>query len=1029
MLPPGPVTDANAVVAAPATRDELRRLTIMFSDLVGSTSLSGRLDPETYRAVLGAYKDTCRRVIEDDFDGHLVHTRGDGMLAVFGYPTAHEDDALRAVKAGLAIHRELATVSADVRKRSGEDLSARIGVHRGLVYLERENEELYGLAVNIAARVQEAAAPGTVAITDEVRSLVGDSIVTTPLAETEMKGVEHAPTLHQAIEEHARAPRTGRRWPSPLVGRDVELAALRARLAEATGAPKPLATLVVGDGGVGKSRLVGAFLDELPRATTVVELSGSPFHRRQGLQPIRELLWDWAEVRRDRAPAAQLAALRDHLADRGLDHLLPLLAPVADIGPEAGYTPAEVELGRLQTLIADAVHETLASRFAEGGVLLVEDLHWLDEATRTVVARLVGSGPAGVLVIVTSRDRRSLGAAAELLEIEPLSAQRCVELAHHHDPELDADAAAQVAQRSDGIPLFVEELVRARGEAAADPGHAVVPAALYESLYARLNALGDARLVASAAATIGRTVHLDLLARVSGVAAEDLDRAVTSLMDGHVLEVDHGDGRAVRFRHELVRLVAYELEPPSGRQQFHAVAARALADGDVADGADWSVIAGHHRRSGELESAASALQRAADDARRRGSLEEARMHFDRAIEWLADATDGIDRDRLEVRLRLARAFIAVSTEGFGSEHAALDFVRSLELCIDRPESAELYQALIATWGHWINFSDLDRAWDTSTALRPLSMGNRLHMLPTNEAGFGMIELYRGNFPEAARRLGDAVARIPDVGVDDDTVPDAWTMAADPISAMYALNAVARAWVGDLRGSAAQHDAARRRCADLPFPMGPFTDAYVLLVGSMARAHTGDIDGARECVLEAHRIADERGFDAWLFWATILRTTYDASLADPDQVAGLIAQAAMSADMLHAMGVRLFSAAMRGVMALVALGADDHTTARAMTDDALRLAEDTGSVMFVTETLRVRALTGPEDEVETGLVATLDRAEAEGAVISAVRIATDLVSRGGSAHRARLQAALSRVLTDSERGAPVLVDARAVLAAT
>jgi hypothetical protein len=274
-----------------------------------------------------------------------------------------------------------------------------------------------------------------------------------------------------------------------------------------------------------------------------------------------------------------------------------------------------------------------------------------------------------------------------------------------------------------------------------------------------------------------------------------------------------------------------------------------------------------------------------------------------------------------------------------------------------------------------------------------------------------------------------VARIPDVGVDDSTVPDAWSMAADPIAAMYAFNGVARAWTGDLRGSVDQHAAARRRCAALPFPMGPFTDAYVLLVGSMASAHTGDIDGARECVLEAHRIAEERGFDAWLFWATILRTTYDASLAEPDQVAGLIAQAAMSADMLHAMGVRLFSSAMRGVMALIALGADDPVTARTMAEDSLRLAEDTGSRLFVIETLRVQALAGPEDEVEAGLVAALGRAEEEGSVISAVRIATDLVSLGGPAHRTRLESALSRVVTDTDRGAPVLADARAVLAAS
>ena len=1033
VLPPGPVSDASTAVHGDRpTRDELRRLTIMFSDLVGSTSLSGRLDPETYRTVLGKYKETCRRVIEDDFDGHLVHTRGDGMLAVFGYPTAHEDDALRAVTAGLTIHRELATVSAEVRERSGEDLAARIGVHRGLVYLERDTEELYGLAVNIAARVQEAAAPGTVAITDEVRTLVGDAIVTAPLEAATMKGVEHAPVLHQAVEEHARGPRTGRRWPSPLVGREDELDALRARAAEAAASPRPLATVLVGDAGVGKSRLVGAILDELPRSATVVDLAGSPLHRHQGLQPIRELLWEWAEVRRDRPAAVQLAALRDHLAGRCLEPLLPLLAPVAGIGPEAGYAPVEVDPGRLDALVRDAVHDVLADWFSEpGGVLVVEDLQWLDAATRAAVAGLVSSGPPGLFVLVTSRDTASFGAAAEQVVLEPLSAERCLELVHHHDPGLLLDVAHEVVRRSDGIPLFLEELVRAGGEVldgeAAPDAMGLIPSALYEPLYARLNALDDARLVASAAATIGRTVHLDLLAHVSGVPADELDRAVTALMDSHVLERDHGDGRAVRFRHELVRLVAYELEPPSGRQRFHAAAARALSAGEVADGTDWTVIAGHHLRSGEPRSAAAALQHAADDARRRGSLEEARAHFDRALEWLGGGTGGIEQDQLEVRLRLARAFLAVSAEGFSSEHAARDFLHSLELCIDRPASAELYQALIATWGHWINRADLQRAWDTSTALRPLSMGNRLHMLPTNEAGFGMIELYRSNLPEAARRLGDAVAAIPEVGVDDTSVPDAWTMAIDPISAMHGVNGLVRAWIGDLQGAVDQHEAARRRCAGLPFPMGPFTDAYLLLLHSMACVHAGDLPAARGCAAESQRISEERGFDAWLFWASILRTTYDASVAEPEQVPVLVAQAAMSADMLHAMGVRLFSAAMRSALALASLQGGDRSGALAMGDAARHLADETGVTLSVTETRRVQALAGPEDEVEAALLATLHRAESEGAVISAIRIATDLVRIDGSAHRSRLEAALARVLSDTVAGAPVLAEARAALA--
>jgi class 3 adenylate cyclase/tetratricopeptide (TPR) repeat protein len=1034
VLPPGPVAEGTAAIA-PASRDELRRLTIMFSDLVGSTSLSGRLDPETYRTVLSTYKDTCRRVIAD-LDGHLVHTRGDGMLAVFGYPTAHEDDALRAVKAGLAIHRELAIASEEVHEQVGAHLTARIGVHRGLTYLERDTDELYGLAVNIAARVQEAAAPGTVAITEEVRRLVGDAVITSPLGTTEMKGVERAPALHRAIEERAGA-RAGRRWPSPLVGRDAELEELRARHATATASDAPTAVLLVGDPGVGKSRLIGAFLDELPRATTVLELRGSPFHRRQGLQPVRELLWDLAELRGDRSPAEQLATLRAHLDERGLAHLLPLLAPVAGLEPEAGYQPVEVEPARLQGLIADAVHELLASSFPQGGVLVVEDVHWLDDASRAAIARLVSSGPAGLLVLLASRQPRALGVAVDVVELPPLGADGCLALVRHHAPDLAEPEARQVVERSDGIPLFVEELVRA---GAADPGPAdrregadeelPIPSTLYEPLYARLSALDDARVVASAAATIGRTVHLDLLARVSGVSAEELDRALTGLMESHVLEPDHGDGRAVRFRHELVRLVAYELEPPSGRQRFHAMAARALASGDVADGADWSVIAGHHRRSGEPKAAAAALQRAADDARRRGSMEEARSHFDRALDWLADAPQDLERDRLEVRLRLARAFLAVSTEGFGSEHATLDHLRCLELSIGRPESAELYQTLIATWGYWANGSHLDRAWKTSTALRPLSMGSRSHMLPTNEAGFGMIELYRGRFPEGVRRLADAVGRIPDVGVDPSTVPDAWSMAADPLAAMYELYAVGLTWVGDLRAAAEQHAAARQRCQELPFPMGPFTEAYMLLVWSMACAHQGDAEGARTAVAEAREIADRHGFDAWLFWASILRAASDAAFAQPDQATALLAQSAMSADMFHAMGVRLFSASMRTVLATVALEAGLRDTAVAMADQALALADETGMRMSVHEALRVRALAGPDGAAEAGLLEALRVAEADGAAISAVRIAADLVRTAGAAHRPALEAALARIASDRgdlDRGAPVLAEARALLA--
>jgi hypothetical protein len=244
--------------------------------------------------------------------------------------------------------------------------------------------------------------------------------------------------------------------------------------------------------------------------------------------------------------------------------------------------------------------------------------------------------------------------------------------------------------------------------------------------------------------------------------------------------------------------------------------------------------------------------------------------------------------------------------------------------------------------------------------------------------------------------------------------------------MHALYALARAWSGDLRGAADGHAAARRRCAELSFPMGPFTDAYIVLVRSLACAHLGEVTEARACVTEAQAIAEERGFDAWLFWASILRTTFEAFVADDDLLPGILGQAALSADMLHAMGVRIFSASMRSFLGVVALGASDPALARSLADAALDLAEETGTGMSIAEALRVQALTGPADEVEAALVAALDHAEARGSVISAVRIATDLVQLGGSAHRARLEASLAQVVSDTEPGAPVLADARAVL---
>lgn len=1028
---PAPPSGADLVSTLPPTSDELRRLTIMFSDLVGSTSLSGRLDPETYRGILASYLDTCRQVIEVEYDGHLVQTRGDGLLAVFGYPTAHEDDALRAVKAGLAIHPALVQASERAPRSPSVDLRARVGVHRGLVYVERATGELYGFAVNVAARIQEAADPGAVAISEEVRRLVGDAVRTVPLEPREMKGVDRAPALHCVIEEDPGAGRIRRRWHTPLVGREDALDELRSVGRAAAAAQHPVAALVVGEPGVGKTRLVGAFLDELPAGTPVLELGGSPFHRERGLHPIRELLHDWAEIPREQEATGQLAALSHHLGQRGLRHLVPLLAPVAGIGPDSGYQPVEVDPRLLQEQIGDAVLELLVDRLGgPGGVLFVEDLHWLDDSTNAVLGRLIASGPAGLLVVMTSREAHAPGGTTtRQLTLDPLDSEACAALIRIHDADIPVEVAAEVAARSDGIPLFVEELVRSRHEVGTEAPVAAgtepsVPSSLYEPLSARLNTLPDARKVVSAAAAIGRTVNLDLLARVSGVATGDLDHAVSTLVEQRVLEPDHGDGRSVRFRHELVRQVAYELEPPSGRQRFHSLAAASLASGELAAAADWTLIAEHHRRGGQPWAAAAAFEHAADDARRRGSLAEARANFDRALESLAEVEPGMARDRREIQLRLHRAFLAVSSEGFGSQLAADDYRRSLELCVAHPASDEMYQTLIALWGYYVNRSDLDRAWAVSTALRGLTRGDRAPLLPTNTAGFGMIEWYRGAFGASLRYLEDAVAAIDEVGVDDTSVPSAWTMPLDPIGSMHIHLALARFAVGDPVGARAQEEAALARCRALPFPLGPFTRSYVLLLQGLIRLEEGDHGAGQRLVQEAGELAEHHGFDAWQFANSIVARAIDGLIAEEAEGSATAADVLLSVQVWHAMGVRVLTGFLQSLVCRVLLRAGERDGAMTAAKEAIATAAETGTVAFLSDAHRVLALAGPDDQVETELLAAMDLAVQQGAVVLAVRIAADLVRSCGPAHEPRLRAAIAKVRAGADY--PDLVAARRLL---
>ena len=300
--------EAEDLLAAPADPGEIRRLTILFADLVDSTVLSTRVEPETYRTLVGRYREQVLSTV-NRFEGHVGAHQGDGLLAVFGHPRAHEDDARRAVLAGLEITRQVFRLNEQAQRRFGVDISVRVGVHRGLVYVDTAHDEVYGLAANVAARVSDLAPPGSVVVSEALEPLVRARFDLEARPAAAVKGVEGPIAHHQVIGERIEPVRAGR---GPLVGRDREMTHLQRCWARAQdGTLSPPGVVFRGEPGIGKCRLAAAAADLVEGSGTVVlELVGSPLDTDVGLHPVRTLLERRCGIGRLTDPGERLRLLR-----------------------------------------------------------------------------------------------------------------------------------------------------------------------------------------------------------------------------------------------------------------------------------------------------------------------------------------------------------------------------------------------------------------------------------------------------------------------------------------------------------------------------------------------------------------------------------------------------------------------------------------------------------------------------------------------------------------------------------------------
>jgi class 3 adenylate cyclase/tetratricopeptide (TPR) repeat protein len=1061
-------TDAAALldVGSPSG-GELRRLSLLFCDLVGSTELSARHEPELYRTLVRRYKAVCREVIDRRYRGHISHFAGDGVLAVFGLPTPHENDAERAVRAGLDIVRELRVLSAEVEAAVAERLEARAAVHKGLVFLDIQDDEVYGLAANVAARLQGLAAPGTVVISEEVRELVGALFETVAEPAQRVKGVVEPLRPFRVVTERPEEPARGRQWAAPWVDRADELRLLRHRWREARDrqGKRLRAVHIVGEAGIGKSRLAAVLADEArAELTGRIQLLGSPFHADANFHAIRALVERRCGLRRDAGPMERLARLRREVSDVGLapDELVPLLAPVLDIPPEAGYQAVAADSRKLREAIAvGAANYVLACLGSGPALVLVDDLHWCDESTLDVVAHVLRSDRQCLLVVTISRDAPpSAFGRMETISLPPFDDAVASELVRSLDPQLDDTACRAVIDRGDGVPLYLEELARGAGPRADELAHhrrshagtpattspplpaaatapasppGPVPEALYEPLVARLYATGPGvPMVAAAAAAIGRDVDRRVLAQVVDVSGTDLEAALSALLGDLILEPALGAGGRYRFRHELLRVVAYDLQPPSRRRQLHGRVAEALVhEAGEAGAVDWRLVASHYDAASQPAEAITAYMKAADGARRLGALREARSLLGRAIELVAGLPDSPDRRSREVGLRLRRGFLAASTEGNSSPDAVHDYERCLELALGDIAGDDMFNTLIPLFGYYMVRGDLDRAQQVVEVLRSGLADGREHYRPDNEAAFGMIRWYAGDFEIAHDQLEASVARL----VTRRTTPDyaaTYFMPNDSPASAHANLALARFMRGDVSGADAEIEAARRRCSAIDFPQGPFTAALVETHAAWMLIERGDLGEARAVSAALADIADRHGFDLCALIGATEQATIAALAvldAEPDDSAALTAHAQAVEGLCAAwkmVDVGLFLPFFTAAAGRLRAAAGDREAAAARYEETLQFARATGIHFYDAEVMRLQSQLMAGVEARAQLRAAFERARAQGAVPFELRIARDLVARDESDALTLLASAAALFAADAHY--PELDDARTVLAA-
>ena len=731
-----------------ASTGERRQLTVMFCDLVGSTALSAQLDPEELQAVVRTYQEVSAQVIER-YEGYIAQYLGDGLLVYFGYPAAHEDDAARAIHAGL----EIVSALHQARSQFPQPVQVRIGIHAGPVVMgqmgggSRHEQLALGETPNIAARVQGKAEPGEVVISAATQRLVAGLFETEDRGQHDLKGISTPQSLYRITAESLMQSRfevavqTGL---TPLVGRDHELGILRERWTQAQ-AGNGQAVLVSGEPGIGKSRLGQEFKAQVTEeGATSIEFRCSPYHQNSALYPITEHLQRLLQFTRDETPETKLAKLQQTLTHYRFPQAdtLPLLATLLSLPHPEGVSPLTVSPQKQKDLTYAALVAWLLEETEQQPVYTSwEDLHWADPSTLEVLALFLRQVPTTrLLAVLTFRPefvppwgRHSYLSQLTLSRLGQPQVNAMVERVTG-GKAFPEEVLQQVVIKTDGVPLFVEELTKTileSGVVRAVNGHyeltgplssVAIPATLQDSLMARLDRMQTAKEVAQLGAVLGREFSYELLQAVSSFEETYVQESLRQLVAAELVYQRGIFPQAhYLFKHALVQDAAYQSLLKTKRQHLHRQIAQILEERFPDTIETQPELVAHHYTEGScLEQSLPYWQRAGQRATARSANVEAVSHLRKGLALLKTLPETSVLAQHELSLQISLGAPLSIIGGYGSSDVGEAFARARELCRQIGETPQLFTVLRGLHGFYMARGELRTARELMEQLLTLA---------------------------------------------------------------------------------------------------------------------------------------------------------------------------------------------------------------------------------------------------------------------------------------------------------------------